>query len=48
LYMFLTVLSVHIYFGQSDEEEVKFANELWERIRRECEGGIDTPYFYSC
>ncbi|KAG9190294.1 DOPA 4,5-dioxygenase [Alternaria panax] len=26
---------VHIYFLQSDGEEVKFANELWERIRRE-------------
>ncbi|RYO37551.1 hypothetical protein AA0111_g2503 [Alternaria arborescens] len=25
----------HIYFLQSDNEEVKFANELWERIRRE-------------
>jgi hypothetical protein len=28
--------SVHIYFLQTDEEETKFANELWERIRREC------------
>ncbi|XP_014555831.1 hypothetical protein COCVIDRAFT_16619 [Bipolaris victoriae FI3] len=26
---------VHIYYLQSDEEETKFANELWERIRRE-------------
>ncbi|KAF2747070.1 hypothetical protein M011DRAFT_61387 [Sporormia fimetaria CBS 119925] len=26
---------VHIYFLQSDDEEVKFATELWERIRRE-------------
>ena len=28
--------SVHIYFLQTDAEEVKFATELWERIRREC------------
>jgi hypothetical protein len=27
---------VHIYFLQSDEEELQFANRLWERIRREC------------
>ncbi|KAF2635800.1 hypothetical protein P280DRAFT_473585 [Massarina eburnea CBS 473.64] len=26
---------IHIYYLQSDEEETKFANELWERIRRE-------------
>ncbi|KAF2005865.1 hypothetical protein P154DRAFT_518117 [Amniculicola lignicola CBS 123094] len=26
---------VHIYFVQSDEEETKYATELWERIRRE-------------
>lgn len=26
---------IHIYFLQEDKEEVKFANELWERIRRE-------------
>ncbi|KAI8938262.1 hypothetical protein NX059_005921 [Plenodomus lindquistii] len=27
--------SIHIYYFQEDKEEVKFANELWERIRRE-------------
>ncbi|RAR13539.1 hypothetical protein DDE83_003139 [Stemphylium lycopersici] len=27
---------IHIYFLQTDEEETRFANELWERIRREC------------
>ncbi|KAH7119148.1 DOPA-like domain-containing protein [Dendryphion nanum] len=26
---------VHIYFLQTDAEETRFANELWERIRRE-------------
>ncbi|KAH9861622.1 hypothetical protein J1614_011374 [Plenodomus biglobosus] len=26
---------IHIYFLHEDKEEVKFANELWERIRRE-------------
>ncbi|KAK3045764.1 hypothetical protein LTS18_013594, partial [Coniosporium uncinatum] len=26
---------VHIYFLQSDPEQVKFAKELWERVRRE-------------
>ncbi|KAL5120962.1 hypothetical protein ACEQ8H_001150 [Pleosporales sp. CAS-2024a] len=26
---------VHIYFLQSDDEEVQFATQLWERIRRE-------------
>ncbi|KAH0020888.1 hypothetical protein KCU78_g6310, partial [Aureobasidium melanogenum] len=26
---------VHIYFQQNIESEVKFATELWERIRRE-------------
>ncbi|KAF2661722.1 hypothetical protein K491DRAFT_687125 [Lophiostoma macrostomum CBS 122681] len=30
-----TGFDVHIYFLQGDEAEVKFANELWERIRRE-------------
>lgn len=28
--------SVHIYFLHTDSYESKFANELWERIRREC------------
>lgn len=28
---------VHIYFQQNIDFEVKFATELWERIRRECE-----------
>ena len=27
---------VHVYFLQTDPEETLFANELWERIRREC------------
>jgi len=27
---------VHVYFQQNVESEVKFATELWERIRREC------------
>lgn len=27
---------VHVYFQQNIESEVKFATELWERIRREC------------
>lgn len=40
--MYLTIPSAHIYFLQSDNEEVKFANELWERIRRECENEIHT------
>ncbi|KAJ9621614.1 hypothetical protein H2203_007102 [Taxawa tesnikishii (nom. ined.)] len=26
---------VHIYFQQTEDDEVKFATELWERIRRE-------------
>ncbi|KAI2486627.1 DodA Aromatic ring-cleaving dioxygenase [Pyrenophora tritici-repentis] len=26
---------IHIYFLQTDPEETKYANELWERIRRE-------------
>lgn len=26
---------VHVYFFQSNQEQVKFAKELWERIRRE-------------
>ncbi|RMZ66003.1 DOPA 45-dioxygenase [Pyrenophora seminiperda CCB06] len=26
---------IHIYFLQTDAEETKFANQLWERIRRE-------------
>jgi len=26
---------IHIYFLQTDEEQTKFATELWERIRRE-------------
>ncbi|CBY02177.1 hypothetical protein IAQ61_006766 [Plenodomus lingam] len=26
---------IHIYFIQEDKEQAKFANELWERIRRE-------------
>lgn len=26
---------VHIYFAQNNEEQTKFAKELWERIRRE-------------
>jgi aromatic ring-cleaving dioxygenase len=33
--------SIHIYFLQSEPEELKFATELWERIRREC-----THYFH--
>jgi hypothetical protein len=32
---------VHIYFRQTEADEVKYATELWERIRRECEA--DTP-----
>ena len=32
----LHVASVHIYFQQNDTEELTFATELWERIRREC------------
>ncbi|KAF1931565.1 uncharacterized protein M421DRAFT_89859 [Didymella exigua CBS 183.55] len=31
----LTAASIHIYFLQSEPEELKFATELWERIRRE-------------
>jgi hypothetical protein len=31
---------IHIYFLQTDAEEVKYATELWERIRRECEADI--------
>jgi len=27
---------VHIYFQEKDEWQSKFAEELWERIRREC------------
>lgn len=27
---------VHIYFYQTDAYQVKFANELWQRIRQEC------------
>ncbi|OBW64576.1 MAG: Uncharacterized protein AUREO_053600 [Aureobasidium pullulans] len=27
---------VHVYFQQNIDSEVKFATELWERIRREC------------
>jgi DOPA 4,5-dioxygenase len=27
---------VHVYFEQADEWQVKYATELWERIRREC------------
>jgi hypothetical protein len=27
---------IHVYFEGSDEWQVKFAKELWERIRREC------------
>ncbi|OCK82784.1 hypothetical protein K432DRAFT_209671 [Lepidopterella palustris CBS 459.81] len=26
---------IHIYFLQSDEEQLKFATQLWERVRRE-------------
>jgi aromatic ring-cleaving dioxygenase len=32
----LTDGSVHIYFLQTEPEELTFATELWERIRREC------------
>lgn len=32
----LTTISVHIYFLQTEPEELKFATELWERMRREC------------
>ncbi len=28
---------VHIYYFQENAEQKKFAKELWERIRRECE-----------
>ncbi|KAJ4341478.1 hypothetical protein N0V87_001870 [Didymella glomerata] len=31
----LMTFSIHIYFLQSEPEELKFATELWERIRRE-------------
>jgi len=27
---------IHIYYMQEDAYQTKFANELWERIRREC------------
>jgi hypothetical protein len=27
---------VHVYFQSNDEWQVKYATELWERIRREC------------
>jgi hypothetical protein len=27
---------VHVYFFQENAEQLKFAKELWERIRREC------------
>jgi hypothetical protein len=27
---------IHVYFQQNDEWQLKFATELWERIRREC------------
>jgi len=27
---------VHIYYMQSNPEQAKYARELWERIRREC------------
>jgi hypothetical protein len=27
---------VHVYYFQANEEQAKFAKELWERIRREC------------
>ena len=46
--MYLTATSVHIYFLQSDNEEVKFANELWERIRRECKDNIHILNMLGC
>jgi len=39
---------VHIYFLQSDKDEVKFANELWERIRRECKYNIHAYDLHDC
>ena len=27
---------VHVYFEEGDERQLKYAKELWERIRREC------------
>lgn len=27
---------VHVYYFQANAEQLKFARELWERIRREC------------
>ena len=35
---------VHIYYLQSNEEQTKYAKELWERIRRECKRYY--PQFY--
>lgn len=48
LFMYLTATSVHIYFLQSDKDEVKFANELWERIRRECKYNIHAYDLHDC
>lgn len=28
---------IHVYYFQTNPEQLKFASELWERIRRECE-----------
>jgi DOPA 4,5-dioxygenase len=27
---------IHIYYYQQNEEQLKYAKALWERIRREC------------
>jgi hypothetical protein len=32
----LATSDIHIYYFQKNPEQLKFAKELWERIRREC------------
>lgn len=41
----LMAFSIHIYFLQSEPEELKFATELWERIRRECTNYLSSVHY---
>lgn len=35
--MLTGISDIHIYYLQTNETQTKYAKELWERIRRECE-----------
>jgi hypothetical protein len=41
------ISDIHIYYLQTNETQVKYAKELWERIRRECKLTVDLIRLYK-